>query len=91
MKHFLFTIKVTSQSRSGITYKRVSLWRVQRNKPVYLGSYDYHSEADSQAALSAVKKYKALPARYFKDDACRGREYGAMSLFNDGIAEFHQL
>lgn len=92
MKSFVYIVNVTSRSRSGTTYKRVTLYQIKRNRLHLVGRRDFYCEDDFQAAFILAEEKKVLPRRAFARYEHTGSpKYNAWSLREAKIASFHQL
>lgn len=89
MKHFIYTVKRRPKDHA---YGVVTLYRVIRNRPKRVGTYDFHFEDDAQAALNCAAKYKCLPRKYFETKHPNGSSWwGVVNLREKKIASFDQL
>lgn len=92
MKSFVYIVNVTSRSRSGTTYKRVTLYQIKRNKLHLVGKRDFYCEDDFQAVFILAEEKKVLPRKAFaRHEHSNSYKYHSWSLREDKIAHFHQL
>ena len=65
MKHFIYEIAIINRDRSGNVYQRVRVWRIVKNRIVFLGKENFSYKDDFQAAFELLETLKALPRRAF--------------------------
>lgn len=84
MKHFIYTDKHVSTSRSGNATRKLALYTVKKNKAELVVSETYQFENPAQVALRLARSNNLLP----KKTSC---DMGLFVLRHMGIADFKEI
>jgi hypothetical protein len=84
MKYYIYTY-TSKMQREGYRRHTVSLYRIKRNKLVYIDTMTQPFSTEFQLVMMIMAKNKELPSEVFK------RGYSAWSLKEDGIADIQRI
>lgn len=93
MRHFIYTMQERpADRRTPGTRRTVRIWRIVRNKPVFVVEHAETFVDEFQLIMIALKRAKALPAKAFERNANSMHRYGSASaLLQAGIADVERL
>lgn len=94
MRTFIYTYnEVERPKRNGHTYKTVRIFRIKRNKPVFVAEATDTFVDPFQLVLQTLEEKKALPRKAFaRNPASNSCVYGtAWAMKEAGIADIQRI